>query len=101
MELGGLEAPPSRHRLDRLLDGARAVFPDLGPPDREWMGFRPSMPDSLPVIGCSGGGREIIHAFGHGHIGLTLAPITARIVADLVAGAEPEVDIRPYAAGRF
>ena len=101
VELGGLEAPPSRHRLDRLLDGARAVFPDLGPPDREWMGFRPSMPDSLPVIGCSGDGREIIHAFGHGHIGLTLAPITARIVADLVAGAEPEVDVRPYAAERF
>ena len=101
VELGGLEAPPSRHRLDRLLEGARAVFPDLGGPDREWMGFRPSMPDSLPVIGYSSGGREIIHAFGHGHIGLTLAPITARIVADLLAGREPEVDIRPYAAGRF
>lgn len=101
VELGGLEAGPSRHRLDRLLEGARSVFPDLGPPDREWMGFRPSMPDSLPVIGFSKGGPEIIHAFGHGHIGLTLAPITARIVADLMAGREPEIDIRPYAAGRF
>ena len=101
VELGGLEAPPSRHRLDRLLEGARAVFPDLGVPDREWMGFRPSMPDSLPVIGFSGGGREIIHAFGHGHIGLTLAPITARIVADLVAGREPEIDISAYSAGLF
>ena len=101
VELGGLEAPPSRHRLDRLLEGARGVFPDLGVPDREWMGFRPSMPDSLPVIGFSKGGPEIIHAFGHGHIGLTLAPITARIVANLVAGSEPEVDIRPYAARRF
>ena len=101
VELGGLKAPPSRHRLDRLLVGARAMFPDLGQPAREWMGFRPSMPDSLPVIGFSKGGNEIIHAFGHGHIGLTLAPITARIVADLVAGTEPEVDIRPYAAGRF
>ena len=101
VELGGLEAPPSRHRLDRLLEGARAVFPDLGPPDRDWMGFRPSMPDSLPVIGFSGGGPEIIHAFGHGHIGLTLAPITARIVADLLAGREPEVDISAYSAGRF
>lgn len=101
VELGGLEAPPSRHRLDRLLEGARAVFPDLGVPDREWMGFRPSMPDSLPVIGYSKGGPEIIHAFGHGHIGVTLAPITARIVADLVAGREPEVDIRAYSVGRF
>ncbi len=101
VELGGLEAGPSLHRLDRLLEGARGVFPDLGAPDREWMGFRPSMPDSLPVIGYSGAGREIIHAFGHGHIGLTLAPITARIVGDLIAGREPEVDIRAYSAGRF
>ena len=101
VELGGLEAGPSRHRLDRLLEGTRSVFPDLGPPDREWMGFRPSMPDSLPVIGYSGAGREIIHAFGHGHIGVTLAPITARIVGDLVVGREPEVDIRAYSAGRF
>ena len=101
VELGGLEAPPSRHRLDRLEEGARSIFPELGKPDREWMGFRPSMPDSLPVIGVSKGGTEIIHAFGHGHIGLTLAPITARIVADLVAGKAPEVDIRAYSAGRF
>ena len=101
VELGGLEAGPSRHRLDRLLEGARGVFPDLGVPDREWMGFRPSMPDSLPVIGYSRAGREIIHAFGHGHIGVTLAPITGRIVADLVARREPEVDIRAYSAGRF
>ena len=78
-----------------------SVFPNLGPPDREWLGFRPSMPDSLPVIGYSKGGPEIIHAFGHGHIGVTLAPITGRIVADLIAGREPEVDIRAYSAGRF
>ena len=101
VELGGLAAGPSRHRLDRLLEGARGVFPDLGPPDRDWMGFRPSMPDSLPVIGFSKGGPEIIHAFGHGHIGVTLAPITARIVADLVAGRAPEVDISAYSAVRF
>jgi D-hydroxyproline dehydrogenase len=101
VELGGVEAPASRHRLDRLEMGTRALFPDLGKPDREWMGFRPSMPDSLPVIGYSKGGPEVIHAFGHGHIGLTLAPITARIVADLVAGKEPEIDIRAYSSGRF
>ncbi|MGB3277672.1 MAG: FAD-dependent oxidoreductase, partial [Pseudorhodobacter sp.] len=55
-------------------------------PDRDWMGFRPSMPDSLPVIGPSRDGAEVIHAYGHGHVGLTLAPVTARMVADLVAG---------------
>jgi D-hydroxyproline dehydrogenase len=101
VELGGLTAPPSAHRIDRLVEGARAVFPDLGEPSREWMGFRPSMPDSLPVIGPGRLGAEVIHAYGHGHIGLTLAPITARIVADLVAGREPELDLGPYLPTRF
>ncbi len=101
VELGGLTAPPSLHRIERLIDGARAFFPLLGEPDRTWMGFRPSMPDSLPVIGPSKGGPDVIHAFGHGHIGLTLAPITARIVADLVAGRAPERDITPFRPNRF
>lgn len=101
VELGGLTAPPSPHRIRKLVEGAQAIFPDLGAPDREWMGFRPSMPDSLPVIGPSRAGAEIIHAYGHGHIGLTLAPITARLVADLVAGRAPELDLTPYLPGRF
>ncbi len=101
VELGGLTAPPSPHRIARLIEGARAIFPDLPDPDRTWMGFRPSLPDSLPVIGPSQGGPDVIHAFGHGHIGLTLAPITARIVADLVAGRDPQRDITPYRPGRF
>ncbi len=101
VELGGLTAPPSPHRIQRLVEGARIVFPDLGAPDRTWMGLRPSMPDSLPVIGPSQGGHEVLHAFGHGHIGVTLAPITARIIADLVAGREPEIAIAPFRPGRF
>ncbi|MFC3181211.1 NAD(P)/FAD-dependent oxidoreductase [Cypionkella sinensis] len=101
VELGGLTAPPSPHRIRKLVEGARAIFPDLGAPDREWMGFRPSMPDSVPVIGPSRAGAEVIHAYGHGHIGLTLAPITARMVADVVAGRVPEIDLAPYLPGRF
>lgn len=101
VELGGLTARASPHRIRKLVEGARAIFPDLGAPDREWMGFRPSMPDSVPVIGPSRAGPEIIHAYGHGHIGLTLAPITARLVADLVAGRVPELDLTPYLPGRF
>lgn len=88
VELGGLSAPPSRHRLARLEAGARAIFPDLGTPDRTWMGFRPSMPDSVPVIGPGRDGR-VFHAYGHGHIGLTLAPATARMIAAMVAGKDP------------
>lgn len=101
VELGGLTAPPSSHRVQRLIEGARAIFPDLGEPSRDWMGFRPSMPDSLPVISPSSSGPDVIHAFGHGHIGLTLAPITARIVADLIAGRGPELDLAPYRVSRF
>ena len=101
VELGGLTLPPSPHRVRKLVEGARAFFPDLGEPDRDWMGFRPSLPDSLPVIGPSQGGAEVIHAFGHGHLGVTMAPITARIVADLVAGREPPIDISICRPGRF
>jgi D-hydroxyproline dehydrogenase len=101
VELGGLTLPPSPHRIVRLVEGARSMFPDLGKPDRSWMGFRPSIPDSLPVIGPSQAGGEVIHAFGHGHLGITLAPVTARIVADLVAGRSPGLDIAAYRPGRF
>ena len=83
------------------MEGARRIFPDLGEPSATWMGFRPSMPDSLPVLGPSKTGSEVIHAFGHGHIGLTLAPITGRIVSDLVMGRDPGIDLAPYRPGRF
>jgi D-hydroxyproline dehydrogenase len=101
VELGGLTAPPSPHRIAKLVEGARAFFPDLGTPDREWMGFRPSMPDSLPVIGASKQGPEVIHAYGHGHVGLTLAPVTAQMVADIVAGRQPDKAIQPCRPDRF
>jgi D-amino-acid dehydrogenase len=102
VELGGLTAPPSPHRLAKLVAGARAIFPDLSEtPDRTWMGFRPSLPDSLPVIGPSRGGAEVIHAYGHGHLGVTMAPVTAGIVADLMAGRTPRLDLGPVSPGRF
>lgn len=101
VELGGLDAGPSPHRLARLEEGARAILPDLPAPDRSWMGFRPSVPDSVPVIGPSRAGGEIVMAFGHGHLGLTLAPMTARMVAALIAGREPPVPLAPYLPARF
>ncbi|MDO9525110.1 MAG: FAD-dependent oxidoreductase [Gemmobacter sp.] len=101
VELGGLTSPPSPHRLKRLEDGARALFPDLPAPDRTWMGFRPSMPDSVPVIGPSRAGPDVYHAYGHGHIGLTLAPVTARIIADMIAGRKPDRDVSAALPSRF
>ncbi len=101
VELGGIHAPPTPRRIARLVAGARAWFPDLGPPDRTWMGLRPSIPDSLPVIGPSARGAGVIHAFGHGHLGVTLAPLTAAIVAALVAGRAPPADIASLSPQRF
>jgi D-amino-acid dehydrogenase len=90
VELGGLSLPPSPHRIRALISGARRLFPDLGEPDRQWMGFRPSIPDSLPVIGPSRGGDDVILAFGHGHLGVTLAPITAEIVGRAIKRQQPQ-----------
>ena len=101
VELGGLRAAPSPHRWQVIEDGVRAVFADLPAPTRRWMGFRPSLPDSKPVIGPAKGCARVIHAFGHGHLGLTMGPITARIVADLIAGRATGVDLTPFSAARF
>lgn len=65
------------------------------------MGHRPCLPDSLPVIGPSPAFPQVFYAFGHGHLGLTMAAITGRLVADLVAGRAPPIDMAPYRADRF
>jgi D-amino-acid dehydrogenase len=85
VELGGLAAPANPRLLQALATNARRIFPELGAPSRTWLGFRPSMPDSVPVIRPSKGGQDVILAFGHGHIGLTLAPRTARLVSTMLA----------------
>ncbi|HEV7367866.1 FAD-binding oxidoreductase [Arenibaculum sp.] len=101
VELGGTEAPARAVRLRALERGVRALLPVQGAPASEWMGFRPSMPDSKPVIGAMPGRPSVIHAFGHGHLGLTLAGITGRIVADLVTGAPPPLDVGAFSPTRF
>ena len=102
VELAGLAAPPNYARADVLLEGAKRLFPGLGHGDVErWMGHRPSLPDSKPVIGRSRRARNAYFAFGHGHVGLTAAPSTAEIVEALVAGERPFTDPAPYAPERF
>ncbi|TIS68204.1 FAD-dependent oxidoreductase [Mesorhizobium sp.] len=101
VELGGLAAPANPRRLALLDRGVRQFFPQLGRPSSEWLGFRPSLPDSRPVIGPSRRSPKVIYAFGHGHLGLTLAPITARLVADLIAGRGDRDRLAPFAADRF
>jgi len=65
------------------------------------MGHRPSLPESLPVLGPSSGSPDVVYACGHGHVGMTAAPMTGKIVADLVAGRTPPINIAPFAASRF
>ena len=76
-------------------------FPDLGKSNRTWLGFRPSIPDSKPVISASKKGNDIVYAFGHGHIGLTLAPITAEIVESIITGEESPIPIQEFSVRRF
>jgi D-amino-acid dehydrogenase len=102
VELGGLQAPPNWRRAQALLDKAKRFLPGLNTNGgRPWMGLRPSLPDSLPVIGPAPGDTRVIYAFGHGHLGLTQAAATAELVAQLAAGQAPVVDLVPFSAGRF
>jgi D-amino-acid dehydrogenase len=101
VELASPDAPPDYRRVRRLARRAAAVLPGLEPRVlSEWQGCRPSLPDSLPVLGEAPRWRNLFLAFGHQHVGLTLGPLTGMIVADLVAGRDPGIDLAPYGAGR-
>lgn len=103
VELASVEAPPNWTRADILVAHARTTYPALenGAVRDRWMGHRPSTPDGLPVIGPASRSADIIHAFGHGHVGFASGPITGRLVADLIAGVPPSRDVRPFAPNRF
>jgi D-amino-acid dehydrogenase len=102
VELAGLNAPPDFSRIRRLLPAAREALPGLSDRvTRQWLGYRPSTPDSLPVIGQSPLSRSVFYAFGHQHLGLTLGAITGRLIASAVGGSKPEIDLTPYRADRF
>lgn len=102
VELAGLHAAPDYTRADALLQGAKRLLPALTHGKVEcWMGHRPSLPDSLPVLGRSPRFPNAYFAFGHGHVGLTAAAPTGEIIADLVAGREPGIGLAPYRADRF
>jgi D-amino-acid dehydrogenase len=102
VELAGVNAPPDFSRIQRMLPAAREALPGLsGRVTRQWMGYRPSTPDSLPVIGQSPRSPAVFYAFGHQHVGLTLGPITGRLIAAAVAGRPPEFDLTPYRINRF
>ncbi|MGL4235410.1 NAD(P)/FAD-dependent oxidoreductase [Tabrizicola sp.] len=102
VELGGLKLPPNWRRSEAMLQKAMAFLPGLrGEGGKRWMGFRPSLPDSLPAIGRSKASPRVIYAFGHGHLGLTQSAGTARLVADLLQGVGPAINLAPFSPQRF
>jgi D-amino-acid dehydrogenase len=102
VELAAVDAPPNFARAAAMRKKMRRYFPDL--PETggtEWMGRRPSTPDSLPVIGANPRDRRIVFAFGHGHLGLTLSAVTARHVAALIGERAPDQRLASFGIERF
>jgi len=101
-EIASLERAPNYQRSRAMLKRARALVPGLRDVDGvEWMGLRPTTPDTLPVIGRASAMPNVIYAFGHGHLGLTLATSTARLVSDLIADRPPSIDLAALDPRRF
>jgi D-amino-acid dehydrogenase len=101
-EFAGLDAPANYQRSTALLRLARRYLPDLDETGaQQWMGQRPTTPDSLPVIGPSPANPQLLYAFGHGHLGLTQSAATGELIGDLLDRAAPPIDMAPYAITRF
>ena len=101
VELGGLKNPLSKKRIDYITKCAKELLPQLKEHKDEWLGFRPTLPDFLPVIGPSLNNKNIIFAFGHHHLGWTLGAITGKIVSNIVADEKTNLDLAPYSSRRF
>ena len=101
VELGGLKNPPSKKRIDYLIRCAKELLPQLKKHDDEWLGFRPTLPDFLPILGPSLKNKNIIYAFGHHHLGWTLGAITGKIISGIVAEEKTNLDLSPYSSKRF
>ena len=101
VELGGLKNPLSKKRIDYLIKSAHELLPQLKKPEDEWLGFRPTLPDFLPIIGPSLKNKNIIYAFGHHHLGWTLGAVTGKIVSGIVAEEKTNLDLSPYSSKRF
>lgn len=102
VEFAGVDAVPNWRRAEILQTRLAQLYPDLDMSQaRLWLGHRPSTPDGLPCIGPGWRSPDVVHAFGHGHIGLVASARTGRLVAQLLSGAAPEIDIAPFSPSRF
>ena len=101
VELGGLQNPLSKKRIEYITRCAKELLPQLGKHEDEWLGFRPTLPDFLPIMGPSLKNKNIIYAFGHHHLGWTLGAVTGKIVSGMVTGEKTNLDLSPYSSKRF
>lgn len=102
VEMAGLDAAPDYRRSKITVRRAREALPNLRCEDfTEWMGHRPALPDTVPVMSASARTQGVFYATGHGHLGLTYAATTARLMGDLITGVNPPVDMAPYRINRF
>ncbi len=102
VELGGLKLPPNFARSSNMLTKASRLLPGLRTQGgTQWMGYRPSLPDSLPVIGHAAASQRVVYAFGHGHLGLTQSAATGKVVSELLMGKKPSIAMEPYSPNRF
>ena len=104
VELGGLENPLSKSRIKNLILNAKDMLngiPDNEEHDDEWLGFRPTLPDFLPVIGQSKNYENVFYSFGHHHLGWTLGAISGKIVSKMIVGEKTNLDLSPYSSSRF
>jgi D-hydroxyproline dehydrogenase len=101
VEFGGLNNPLSKSRVKNLINNAKYMMGDLPEHEDEWLGFRPTLPDYLPVIGPSKKYKNVFYCFGHHHLGWTLGPISGKIISGMIAEENTNLDLKPYSSLRF
>ena len=101
VEFGGLDNPLSKLRIKNLINNAKYMLGDLPEHEDEWLGFRPTLPDFLPVMGPSKKYKNVFYCFGHHHLGWTLGPISGKIVSGMIAKENTNLNLDPYSSTRF
>ena len=101
VEFGGLDNPASKSRINNLINNAKYMLGDLPEHEDEWLGFRPTLPDFLPVMGPSKNYKNVFYCFGHHHLGWTLGPISGKIVSGMIAKENTNLNLDPYSSRRF
>ena len=101
VEFGGLDNPLSKSRIKNLINNAKYMLDDLPEHEDEWLGFRPTLPDFLPVMGPAKNHKNVYYCFGHHHLGGTLGPISGKIVSGMIAKENTNLNLDPYSSLRF